>query len=139
MDENLKKVISFLEKHHVMSLATNGEEGLSVCNLFYAFDEKTVSFVIASSDKTLHVQNILKDNSIAGSVVLETKEVGKIQGLQFKGSFESLKDKTLKKLYFKTFPYALALNPMLWQIKIQYFKMTDNRLGFGKKIIWRDF
>ncbi len=139
MDENLKKVISFLEKHHVLSLATYGEDGLSVCNLFYVFDEQTVSFVIASSDKTLHVQNILKDNSIAGSVVLETKEIGKIQGLQFKGSFESLKDKNLKKLYFKNFPYALALNPTLWQIKVEYFKLTDNRLGFGKKIIWQGF
>ena len=46
--------------------------------------------------------------------------------------------KELKKLYFKAFPYAIAMNPALWQIKIDYFKMTDNKLGFGKKIIWQD-
>ena len=52
--------------------------------------------------------------------------------------FAPLEDKELKKLYFKAFPYALALSPKLWQIKVNYFKMTDNRLGFGKKIIWQD-
>jgi len=28
------------------------------------------------------------------------------------------------------------MNPKLWQIKVNYFKMTDNKLGFGKKLIW---
>jgi uncharacterized protein YhbP (UPF0306 family) len=30
------------------------------------------------------------------------------------------------------------MQPKLWQIKVSYFKLTDNRLGFGKKIIWQD-
>jgi len=138
MDDNLKKIVSFLDEHHVMSLATLGDSGLSVCNLFYAFDEKKISFVVASSDDTTHIQNILKNPSVAGSVVLETKTVGKIQGLQFDGIFTPLEDKALKKLYFKTFPYALAMNPKLWQIKIDYFKLTDNTLSFGKKLIWQE-
>ena len=138
MDENLNKIVSFLNEHHVVSLATLGDSGPSVCNLFYAFDEKEISFVVASSDDTLHIQNILKNQRVAGSVVLETKSVGKIQGLQFEGNFRTLEDKALKKLYFKTFPYALAMNPKLWQIKIDFFKLTDNTLGFGKKLIWRE-
>ena len=137
MDDNLKKIVSFLDEHHVMSSATSGDDGLSVCNLFYAFDAEKISFVVASSEDTTHIKNILKNPSVAGSVVLETKTVGKIQGLQFRGDFSLLVDSNLKKLYFKTFPYALALGPKLWQIKIDWFKMTDNRLGFGKKIIWQ--
>jgi len=136
MNENIKKITSFLDKHHVLSLATSADSELSVCNLFYAYDENELSFVVASSDDTTHIQNISKNNNVAGSVVLETKTVGKIQGLQFRGVFSSLEDSALKKLYFKTFPYALAMNPKLWQIKIDYFKLTDNTLGFGKKIIW---
>ena len=138
MSSDLEKIVNFINKHHVMSLATSAGSSLSVCNLFYAFDEKEVSFVVASSDDTTHVQNIVKNPNIAGSVVLETKMLGKIQGLQFRGKFLELKDESLKKLYFKSFPYALALSPKLWQIKIEYFKMTDNTLGFGKKIIWTE-
>ena len=135
---NLDKIDLFLQEHHVMSLATLSDSELSACNLFYAFDKYNTSFVVASSDDTKHIENIIKNPFVAGTIVLETKTIGKIQGVQFRGEFLALKDENLKKLYFKTFPYALAMNPTLWQIKINYFKMTDNRLGFGKKIIWQD-
>ena len=120
-----------------MSLATFFNNEVSSCNLFYVFDKELKSFVVASSEDTLHVKHILQNKNISGTVVLETKTVGKIQGVQFLGEFSALENNALKKLYFKTFPYALAMNPTLWQIKVNYFKLTDNRLGFGKKIIWQ--
>lgn len=138
MISNLNKIDSFLQKHHVMSLATFSGSELSACNLFYAFDKEEHSFVVASSDETTHVRHILKNPSVAGTVVLETKTIGKIQGVQFKGEFSLLQETKLKKLYFNKFPYALAMNPKLWSIKVNYFKMTDNTLGFGKKIVWTD-
>jgi len=136
MSESIKKIEIFLDRHHVMSLATSNDEELSVCNLFYVYNRESASFIVASSDNTTHIKNIKKNKLVAGSVVLETKTVGKIQGLQFRGEFLKLEDKSLKQLYFKAFPYALAMNPKLWQIKIKYFKLTDNTLGFGKKLIW---
>ncbi len=138
MSEELQKISHFLDEHHVMSLATSDFESLSVCSLFYAYSKEKNSFVVASSDDTLHIEHISKNRSIAGNILLETKTVGKIQGLQFRGEFIPLEDSELKKLYFKNFPYALALSPKLWQIKVNYLKMTDNRLGFGKKIIWQE-
>ncbi|MFT5836096.1 MAG: hypothetical protein ACI9RG_000990 [Sulfurimonas sp.] len=135
MSDDLEKIVNFINKHHVLSLATSCNAELSVCNLFYAFDENEVSFIVASSEGTTHIEHILQNQNIAGSIVLETKTIGKIQGLQFRGKFSLLEEQILKKLYFKTFPYALAMNPKLWQIKIDYLKMTDNNLGFGKKII----
>jgi len=137
MNKNLDKIDSFLKKHHVLTLATNGEQELSACSLFYVFSRDYSSFIVASSEDTVHVKNALNNSKVAGTVVLETKLVGKIQGVQFKGEFLELEDKTLKNLYFKTFPYALSMNPKLWQIKINYFKMTDNTFGFGNKIIWQ--
>lgn len=133
---SLEKIENFLSDHHVLSLATNGDDGLNVCNLFYAYDQEDVSFVVASSDDTNHIKDVLKNSFVAGSVVLETKTVAKIQGLQFKGEFSVLNDQRLKTLYFKTFPYSIALNPKLWKIRANYFKFTDNTLGFGKKLIW---
>lgn len=136
MSSDLDKINLFLKQHHVMSLATSCKEELSVCNLFFIFCKDKLSFVVASADETTHIQHIKNNPLVAGSVVLETKTVGKIQGVQFKGKFTSLEDKLLKKCYFKEFPYVLAMNPKLWQIKVDYFKMTDNTLGFGKKIIY---
>jgi len=138
MDSNLEKIALFLEEHHVMSLATTDFKNLSVCSLFYVYSREKNSFVVASSEDTTHIEHIQKNTDVSGNILLETKTVGKIQGIQFRAQFKELKDKELKKTYFKTFPYALALSPKLWQIKVNYFKMTDNRLGFGKKIIWQD-
>ncbi len=137
MQTSLKKIETFLDKHHVLSLATSNGHELSVCNLFYAYDAKSISFIVASSDDTSHIQNILQHNNVAGSVVLETKTIGKIQGLQFRGKLILLNNTVLSSLYFKTFPASMVMQPKLWQIEIDYFKLTDNRLGFGKKIIWK--
>ncbi|MCX6052454.1 MAG: hypothetical protein NTZ60_08050 [Campylobacterales bacterium] len=137
MEDALEKISLFLSEHHVLSLATTADDEISVCSLFYTFNKEKVSFVVASSDETRHVQHCLKNANIAGNILLETKTVGKIQGVQFHGVFLPLEDAELKIQYFKSFPYALALNPKLWQIEVNYFKMTDNRLGFGNKIIWQ--
>jgi len=132
---NLERIEYFIGLHHVMSLATSTPGELSVCSLFYTYDTKTKSFIVASSEKTLHIKNILVNKNIAGNILLETKNVAEIQGLQFQGEFIPLKDKELQQRYFEVFPYARELSPKLWQIQVKNFKLTDNSLGFGKKII----
>jgi uncharacterized protein YhbP (UPF0306 family) len=36
------------------------------------------------------------------------------------------------------FPYAKDFPLKFWSLKLNFIKMTDNSLGFGKKIIWRE-
>lgn len=131
-----KKIIDFIAEHHVLTLATYNGEMVSACSLFYAYEPSLNSFVAASSFDTTHIQNILKNPKIAGNILLETKSVGKVQGLQFRGEMAECVEQDLTNLYFKTFPYARAMMPKLWQIKMEWCKLTDNRLGFGKKLIW---
>jgi len=53
---------------------------------------------------------------------------------------EKVSDGTLamaKKIYYKRFPYAIGTQSTFWLLTLQYAKLTDNRLGFGKKIIWQ--
>ena len=130
------KIVDFIAKHHVLTLATSDGEMLSACSLFYAYEPTLNSFVVASSEDTTHIEHIMKNSKIAGNILLETKSVGKVQGLQFRGEMVVCKKRALKDLYFKTFPYARAMMPKLWQIKMEWCKLTDNRLGFGKKLIW---
>lgn len=139
MSDKLDKIIKFINKHHVMSLATTCDGSLSVCSLFYLYDKKTNTFIVASSEDTTHIKHIKKNSLVAGNILLETKQVLKIQGLQFRGNFLEVSDKREKKLYFKKFPYALVLKPKLWKIEVEYFKMTDNKMGFANKIILSDF
>lgn len=136
MLKNLERIIDFLKQHHLLTLATTVDDTPQVSNLFYAFDETQQLFIVASDLKTKHIQNILKNSLVACSVALETDEVGKIQGVQCRARMYACDDVALKKLYFKAFPYAKVMSPQLWCIVLEHIKLTDNRLGFGKKLIW---
>ncbi len=130
-----KKIPSFIQKHHLLTLATSGER-LWCCSMFYAYDPDTVSFIVASDETTEHMKNVKHNGYVAGTVAVETKSVGKIQGIQFIGVMEHCPD-ILKSLYFEAFPYARVMNPTLWSIRLDEVKMTDNTLGFGKKVTWK--
>jgi len=128
------KIETFIGEHHLLSLATLGEE-LSCCSLFYAYNPEEIAFIVATDTQTLHGSNVLKNHSIAGTVALETKTVGKIQGIQFRGEMTLCNDSS--EIYFKAFPFARVMSPTLWTIRLDEIKMTDNTLGFGKKLIWK--
>lgn len=131
MDE---KIIAFLKKHHLLTLATAHENIPYCASCFYAFLDASSRFIIATdTQKTRHGKEALENTHIAGTVALETNIVGKIQGVQFTGVFKEATEAE-KKAYFKRFPYALAMQPSLWSIEIRYLKFTDNTLGFGKKL-----
>jgi len=136
MAESLAPFEAFIAEHHILSLATCHDNLPQSATLFYVYDPLHVSFIVASDTKTQHIQNILSNKNVAGTIALETKSVGKIQGIQFQASMVLSEESGDKKRYFKAYPYALAMNPTLWRIKLVSMKLTDNRLGFGTKLTW---
>ncbi|MCX6220513.1 MAG: pyridoxamine 5'-phosphate oxidase family protein [Bacteroidia bacterium] len=133
------KITTFLKKHHVLTLATVSGDQPWVANCFYAFVEEQMVFVFTSGYETRHIQEVIQNNKVAGTVVLETSIIGKIQGIQFSGTLTKAEGVALDKAssaYLKRFPFAALMDTTLWILTIDYLKMTDNRLGFGKKLLW---
>ena len=138
-EEFPQKITDFIKRHHVITIATENNGQPWCFNAFYAFDKETQSFVITSHDDTRHIQEVLQNKKVAGSVVLETEIVGKVQGLQFSGEMTFCEDedeKQAKKVYIKRFPLTTLTPKILWRISIYNAKYTDNTLGFGKKLTW---
>ena len=133
-----ERIVKFLKRHHVMTLATATTSGEPYCaNAFYAYDAERNVFVFTSDDTTRHAQEMLANSRVAASVVLETRIVGKVQGLQICGTAERGDDAD-RKTYLRRFPYAAAVGELhLWRIEPDFMKLTDNTLGFGKKLIWK--
>ena len=133
------RITDFIRQHHVLSLATSFNNQPWIANCFYVWMEEEAAFIFTSDSSTKHIQDISEGNFVAGSVVLETETIGKIRGIQFTGILSEpdneLKRKS-KKIYLKRFPYAILMKTKLWILKVDYIKMTDNRLGFGKKLMW---
>lgn len=146
--ERDKKFAQFIRKHHVLTLATatmRGESGKEdvepyCANMFYAYMLEENLFVFTSAEETRHVDDAMRNSLVAGSIVLESKVVGNLQGLQFQGFMsrvDSTNESAARRAYLLRFPYAAAMPLSMWVIKPTFMKLTDNRLGFGKKLIWR--
>jgi|YNPMSStandDraft_1061717.scaffolds.fasta_scaffold00450_12 hypothetical protein len=137
MDKNIRQ---FIKKHHVFNLAVFNENEVWTASCFYAYWEDKNALIFLSDEDTKHSQMMIINPNVAGTITLETRIVGKIQGLQFKGTVEKADNEILsisKKIYYKRFPYALGTQSTFWILFVQYAKLTDNKLGFGKKIIWQ--
>ncbi|MHC1703424.1 MAG: hypothetical protein AB9846_05900 [Tenuifilaceae bacterium] len=134
-----KKIVDFINDHHVLTLATSFDEEPWCANCFYVYMPYENSLIFTSDFGTKHIQQASHNIYVAGSVVLETSIVGKIQGIQFQGIISEPKGDFLDKVktaYLKRFPIAMLMETHLWVVDLTYIKMTDNRLGFGKKLIW---
>lgn len=133
-----QRFVRFLQKHHVLTLATVSEEGMPYCsNAFYCYDKARNLLVFTSDLSTRHAQQMERNPHVAASVVLETKIVGRVQGLQLCGTAVRA-DEAAKRAYLKRFPYAALAELTLWAIEPDFMKLTDNTLGFGKKLIWNN-
>ena len=134
MDE---RIVKFLKKMHLASVCTIDDEGQPYAfSAFYAFDEISFNLLLASSNESSHVKFLKNSKLVAGTVALDTKIVGKIEGVQFQGVMSEASTSE-QEIYFKRFFYAKAMDAKIWSISLEKVKFTSNTLGFGKKIFWQ--
>lgn len=144
-------IVKFIKKHHVLTLATARDNIPWTAHCFYAFLEEENALVFTTDDNTRHGEEMLENQKVSGGIVLETKVVGMIQGVQLTGKVQKLPPspgnevsagegpgvrRIAQKAYLKRFPYAALMKTTLWVLEIETIKFTDNRLGFGKKLLW---
>jgi uncharacterized protein YhbP (UPF0306 family) len=133
------RIIKFFRKHHVLTIATTVDNEPWCANCFYVYLEEENALVFTTDNDTRHGKEFMENPKVAGAVVLETMIIGKIQGIQFQGIVSEPEGEILSKAkwaYLKKFPPAALMDTHLWIVRLTLIKMTDNRFGFGKKLIW---
>jgi uncharacterized protein YhbP (UPF0306 family) len=136
-----KRIIRFLQKHHVFTLATSSHNEPYVCSCFYVYLEAENLLVFTSDHGTRHVREIRQQPTVAAAIALETMVTGRIQGIQITGSCMMLEGDIFTKArtaYHKRFPVSLLMELTLWGLRPGYIKMTHNSLGFGNKLVWEN-
>jgi len=134
-----KRIVNFFKKHHVLTIATSSGDEPWCASCFYVYLREDNALVFTTDPKTRHGQEFSKNSAVAGTVALETKIIGKILGIQFSGIISEPEDDLAakaKNAYLKRFPVAMLMETHLWVVRLTFIKFTDNRLGFGKKLIW---
>ena len=81
-----KRITDFIKRHHTLNLATVSSEGTPYCAAcFYAYDKERNRLIFTSDDTTRHAQEMAVNPNVACAITLETRVVGKVQGLQICG------------------------------------------------------
>lgn len=135
-----ERIISFLKQNTNLTIATCLNNIPHCANCFYSYDDERNILVFKSKSETEHIMQALENNLVAGSITPDKLDATKIQGIQFRGKFFEPKNEPLeilKRIYYKKYPFAMAFAGNIWAIELTYIKMTDNTLGFGKKIEWK--
>ncbi len=134
-----ERIFKFILNHKTMTLASV-DAGLPYCSvLFYSFDADKKYLYFVSKESSRHGKEIVGNSAVAGSILREESSFVKLQGIQFTGKCVLLKDKEYieGRDHFLSFhPLARLVNESMWRVSLDWIKMTDNTLGFGKKIIW---
>lgn len=136
-----RRIVKFFRRHHVLTIATTINNESWCANCFYVYLEEENALVFTTDTDTRHGQEFIKNPVVAGSVVLETMIIGKIRGIQFQGIVSEPDGELVSKVksaYLKRFPVAMLMDTHLWIVSLTHIKFTDNRLGFGKKLIWNE-
>jgi uncharacterized protein YhbP (UPF0306 family) len=142
MNHPEQRIIDFIGEHHILTVAVSRDNIPWCATCYYAYEQEQNRFIITSDHGTRHIRDVVEGSNIrvAGTIALETRLVGKIRGIQFAGEIRALDGQerdTARKRYLKRFPIARLMPELhLWSVVPDYIKMTDNRLGFGTKLIW---
>jgi len=131
---------NFLHSRHVMTLSTCNENQPWCCQCFYVYIDSLCGLAFTSDTSTRHIAEAMQHPYVAGSIALESKVVGKLQGIQLEGKLIEANGELLSEIktaYMKRFPFALLMDTKLWFLELTTMKMTDNLLGFGTKLYWQ--
>lgn len=143
MDSNdFIRIWNFMAECDVFTLATSYQDQPYCTPCFYAFDELDQLMIFKSNDETKHVQDFLKNPTVAGSILPKKLSIGQVKGLQFTGIVQRVRQGLctdplkLEQIYYGRFPIARTVDGELWFITLETAKLTDSKLGFGKKLNW---
>ena len=139
--EKTETIWDFVAERNVFTLATSAGEQPYCTPCFYAFDLKGKQLIFKSNEDTRHRKELDNNNRVGGSILPEKLAVGQVKGLQFSGTCDRIKDRPdqdkLNAIYYEEFPFARAMGGELWVVILKEVKLTDSKLGFGKKLKWQ--
>lgn len=138
-----QQVLAYLADHHVMTLATQGEDGVWAAAVFYANDGFDVIFLSAAH--TRHAENVAHNEQVAVTIQEDYRDWAEIKGVQCAGVVSLLtgiEQATAVALYLQKFsflqhappPIRAALDKINWyRLRPQLLYFIDNSKGFGHR------
>lgn len=141
-----EQVRRYLREHHVMTLASHGDEGVWAAAVFYANDGFAIYFL--SSPTSRHCRNLAGNPRASAAVHEDYADWREIKGVQMEGIASVLsgeEKERARRLYGAKFPIVGKLEQAPASIvkalaKVRWYKLIperlyfiDNSAGFGHR------
>lgn len=137
--EEQQQIAHFLSKQHVLTLCAGNGLDMWCANCFYVFDAERMVLWLMTETHTHHGELMLQNSRVVGTIAPKPKTIALIRGVQYRAEAVMLsgdEEQHARARYCKRFPIAKVMKAPVWQLSLQEVKMTDNTLGFGKKLHW---
>lgn len=143
MDVIRRQALVYLESHTVMTLATDGPEGVWAAAVFYA--NNNFDLIFLSAGHTRHGQNLAANPQAAATIQENYEDWPQIQGIQLAGTVRLLRGKSRESaisLYQDKYPFIQSAGPVIQTAlkKVNWYRLTprqfyfiDNSKGFGHR------
>ena len=141
-----EQVRRYLREHHVMTLASHGDEGVWAAAVFYANDGFAIYFL--SSPTSRHCRNLAGNPRASAAVHEDYADWREIKGVQMEGIASVLsgeEEERARRLHGAKFPIVGKLEQLPTSIvkalaKVRWYKLIperlyfiDNSAGFGHR------
>ena len=141
-----EQVQRYLGEHNVMTLATQGVEGVWAAAVFYANDGFTIYFLSAPDSR--HCRNLVGNARASATVHADYSDWKEIKGVQMEGLVSTLageEEEEARRVYGAKFPVVGKLEQAPASIikalaKVRWYRLIperlyfiDNSAGFGHR------
>jgi uncharacterized protein YhbP (UPF0306 family) len=141
-----RRILAFLDEHHVMTLASIGADGPWAAAVFYAHDDCRLYFLSAPTAR--HAENIAADPRAAATIQRDYDDWPGIRGLQLSGPVREVApedEARVRALYQSRYPLIgggagvprkilEALDKIRWyEFAPEDIYLIDNTLGFAHR------
>ncbi len=125
--------LDYLQTHQVMTLATQGPEGLWAAAVFYASDGFALTFL--SAGHTRHARNITAVPRVAATIQEDYRDWPDIKGIQLEGEVTQLGgavQATAVVRYLRRYPFLQHADPQLASAlaRVNWYRLVPDRLYF---------
>lgn len=138
-EKEQKRIWSFVKSQTVLNFATSENDIPWCASCYYALEKEFKLLVFKTDMDSRHMKEAMKQLWVAGTVLPDKQKKGIVIGIQFQGKMvveDEEKIKKATKRYYKKFPFAKAMDGDIAVVELTHVKLTDNKLGFGKRLVW---
>jgi uncharacterized protein len=135
------KIVDFLKRQTAASISCVDEINRPYSfSCFFAFNSTDILLYFKSSESSYHSRIVLQNPAVSGTITPDKLNKLAVKGIQFTGEVLDFNDPLCKEAsqnYYHKFPVAVAIKGVVWTIRVDQLKMTNNVMGIFEKLSWQ--